>query len=104
MRAQAIYEFLLTTSNDESMGLQMVVAPIVQLMDNLYEARFRFLEKMRTSQPRDTQEVRLEHAQLLKQASLFCSVGEDFLPLGRESAEMVGVEAGATGEAERDAA
>ena len=44
----------------------MVVAPIVQLMDNLYEARFRFLEKMRTSQPRDTQEVRLEHAQLLK--------------------------------------
>ena len=98
MRAQAIYEFLLTTSNDESMGLQMVVAPIVQLMDNLYGARFGFLEKMRTSQPRDTQEVRLEHAQLLKQVSLFCSVGEDFLPLGPESAEMV------AGAAERDAA
>ena len=37
--ALSVYEFLSATNADDNYGLQLVAAPIVQLMDHLYEAR-----------------------------------------------------------------
>ena len=37
--ALSIYEFLSATNVDDNYGLQLATAPIVQLMDRLYEAR-----------------------------------------------------------------
>ena len=47
--ALSVYEFLSATNADDNYGLQLVAAPIVQLMDHLYEAREWLVLKLQPS-------------------------------------------------------
>lgn len=117
--ALSIYEFLSETSADDNYGLQLVTAPIVQLMDRLYTAREWLVLKLQqqpspatgegatmvteTVDPaagvsedrasRDLgEEVRLKHAKLTQQVCLFCRVPVGYLPMGPESARFVHID------------
>ena len=79
--ALSIYEFLSATNADDNLGLQLVTAPIVQIMDLCYAAREWLLVKLTGgavgggSDGRDLgEEIRLKHSKLLQQVSLFCDV------------------------------
>ena len=119
--ALSIYEFLSATNTDDNYGLQLATAPIVQLMDRLYEAREWLVLKLQQRSSSATtaaaakavqtgeagtdttvaqdrvsrdlgEEVRLKHAKLTQQVSLFCQAPVGYLPMGAESACFVHID------------
>ena len=81
-----VYEYLLAISKLPALGLQLVVLPMLQLLDRMFEGRAKMLQLSASGGGSENEAALLRdlHAALSSQVALFCDMPPDWSPLGSE--------------------